>query len=111
LTVAFALEVILTVHRTTWRTIDKGLESLPRAFLPHVQNKTTFGRFVSGLTYIPETDKIAVNWRDADDKFAMQTKSAEFDYAVVAAPFSKVRLWRTPRKLKLPSPVPKWSAS
>ncbi|KAG4425747.1 hypothetical protein IFR04_001209 [Cadophora malorum] len=81
---------------TTWRTIDKGLESLPRAFLPHVQNKTTFGRFVSGLTYIPETDKIAVNWRDADDKFAMQTKSAEFDYAVVAAPFSKVRLWRTP---------------
>ncbi|KAH7330200.1 flavin-containing amine oxidoreductase-domain containing protein [Rhexocercosporidium sp. MPI-PUGE-AT-0058] len=81
---------------TTWRTIDKGLESLPRAFLPHVQNKTTFGRFVSGLTYIPETDKISVNWRDADDKFSMETKSAEFDYAVVAAPFSKVRLWRTP---------------
>ncbi|KAL5313893.1 hypothetical protein ACEPPN_018316 [Leptodophora sp. 'Broadleaf-Isolate-01'] len=81
---------------TTWRTIDKGLESLPRAFLPHVQHKTTFGRFVSGLTYIPETDKISVNWRDADDKLSMETKSAEFDYAVVAAPFSKVRLWRTP---------------
>ncbi|CZS90409.1 related to L-amino-acid oxidase [Rhynchosporium graminicola] len=81
---------------TTWRTIDKGLESLPRAFLPHVQNKTTFGRIVSGLTYIPETDKISVKWRDADDKLSMETKSAEFDYAVVAAPFSKVRLWRTP---------------
>ena len=28
---------------STWRTIDKGLESLPRAFLPHVQDRLTLG--------------------------------------------------------------------
>lgn len=32
---------------TTWRTIDKGLESLPRAFLPLVQSRLTLGRKVS----------------------------------------------------------------
>ncbi|EHK99478.1 putative L-amino-acid oxidase [Glarea lozoyensis 74030] len=82
---------------TTWRTIDKGLESLPRAFMPHVQNKTTFGRYVSGLTYKPDSKKIAVNWRDASDKLTMQAKSKDFDYAVVSVPFSKVRAWRLPR--------------
>ncbi|KAL3460926.1 flavin-containing amine oxidoreductase-domain containing protein [Aspergillus heterothallicus] len=78
-----------------WRTIDKGLESLPRAFYPHVANKTTFGRKVSGLTYNETTSKIAVNWRE--DPFDLEPQSEEYDYAVVATPFSKVRLWDLPR--------------
>lgn len=81
---------------TTWKTIDKGLESLPRAFWPHVKNKTTLGRFVSGLSYSDETDKVSVHWRNSTDKYSLSTESEEFDYAVVAAPFSKVRLWRLP---------------
>lgn len=80
---------------TTWRTIDKGLESLPRAFLPLVKDKLTLNRKVEGLTYINETGKIAVNWRE--DPFAMETMSEEYDYAVVAVPFSKVRLWDRPQ--------------
>jgi hypothetical protein len=88
----------LIFQSTTWRTIDKGLESLPRAFMPHIQNKTTFGRYVSGLTYDDSTGKIAVNWRDNGSKFSLETRSAEFDYAVVAVPFTKVRIWRLPRK-------------
>ncbi|KAL2810054.1 flavin-containing amine oxidoreductase-domain containing protein [Aspergillus granulosus] len=78
-----------------WRTIDKGLESLPRAFYPHIANKTTFGRKVSGLTYNATTAKIAVNWRD--DPLDLTPNSQEYDYAVVATPFSKVRLWDLPR--------------
>ncbi|KAF7588240.1 hypothetical protein BBP40_005960 [Aspergillus hancockii] len=80
---------------TKWRTIDKGLESLPRAFWPHVANKTTLGRKVEGLSYNETSRKIAVNWRE--DPMQFEPKSEEYDYAVVAAPFSKVRLWDLPR--------------
>lgn len=80
---------------TTWRTIDKGLESLPRAFYPLVKDRLTLNRTIEGLTYNNDTGKIAVNWRE--DPFSMEPLAEEYDYAVVAAPFSKVRLWRTPQ--------------
>ncbi|KAH9876478.1 hypothetical protein J1614_003609 [Plenodomus biglobosus] len=80
---------------TTWRTIDKGLESLPRAFLPHVQSRLTLGRKITGLKYDNVHDKIAIEWRQ--DPFAMETQSEQYDYAVISAPFSKVRLWSLPR--------------
>lgn len=80
---------------TEWRTIDKGLESLPRAFWPHVANKTTLDRKVEGLSFNETSGKIAVNWRDNPTQ--LQPESQEYDYAVVAAPFSKVRLWDLPR--------------
>ncbi|KAE8165685.1 flavin-containing amine oxidoreductase-domain containing protein [Aspergillus tamarii] len=80
---------------TKWRTIDKGLESLPRAFWPHVANKTTLNRKIQGLSFNETTGKIAVNWRD--DPMQLEPESADYDYAVVSAPFSKVRLWDMPR--------------
>ncbi|KAF2178058.1 hypothetical protein K469DRAFT_719217 [Zopfia rhizophila CBS 207.26] len=80
---------------TQWRTIDKGLESLPRAFMPHVKDKLTLGRKIDGLTYNNNTGRVAVTWRE--DPFAMESESEEYDYAVVAVPFSKVRLWRLPQ--------------
>lgn len=80
---------------TTWRTIDKGLESLPRAFLPHVQERLTLGRKVTGLKYDNETGRVSVQWRN--DPFAVEPESEEYDYAVVAVPFSKVRLWELPK--------------
>jgi monoamine oxidase len=80
---------------TKWRTIDKGLESLPRAFYPHVAGKTTLNRTVSGLIYNETSGKVAVAWRD--DPLQMVPETKEYDYAMVAAPFSKVRLWELPR--------------
>jgi monoamine oxidase len=80
---------------TTWRTIDKGLDSLPRAFYPHVKDRLTLGRKVTGLKYNNSTGGISVEWRE--DPFAMATNSDEYDYAVVSAPFSKVRLWDLPK--------------
>ncbi|KAJ4287562.1 hypothetical protein N0V90_012265 [Kalmusia sp. IMI 367209] len=80
---------------TTWRTIDKGLESLPRAFYPLVKDRLTLGRKITGLKYSNDTEKISLTWRD--DPFAAETQSEEYDYAVVAAPFSKVRLWSLPQ--------------
>lgn len=80
---------------TTWKTIDKGLESLPRAFLPHVQSRLTLGRKVTGLKHDNNTGKVAIEWRQ--DPFAMEPESEEYDYAIVSAPFSKVRLWSLPQ--------------
>jgi monoamine oxidase len=78
-----------------WKTIDKGLESLPRAFVPHVQDRLTLGRKIDGLVYSNETGKVSLTWRQ--DPLAMKPQSEEYDYAVVAVPFSKVRLWNLPR--------------
>jgi monoamine oxidase len=80
---------------TTWRTIDKGLESLPRAFYPLVKDRLTLGRKIDGLAYDDTAGKVSLTWRN--DPFAMQPESAEYDYAVVAVPFSKVRLWKLPK--------------
>jgi hypothetical protein len=80
---------------TTWRTIDKGLESLPRAFMPLVQDRLTLGRKITGLKYNNSTGKVAIEWRD--DPYAMKPQSEVYDYAVVAVPFSKVRLWSLPK--------------
>ncbi|KAJ4157121.1 hypothetical protein NW754_008763 [Fusarium falciforme] len=40
-----------------WRTIDKGLDSLPRAFVPHIKDKITYGRKITGLQHNNETSK------------------------------------------------------
>ncbi|KAI9152236.1 L-amino-acid oxidase [Paramyrothecium foliicola] len=80
---------------TTWRTIDKGLDSLPRAFAPHVEDKITFGRKIDGLAYNKDTSKVSLTWRN--DPYDKVPESEEYDYAVVSVPFSKVRLWRTPQ--------------
>ncbi|OJZ80069.1 hypothetical protein ASPFODRAFT_54094 [Aspergillus luchuensis CBS 106.47] len=81
---------------TEWRTVDQGLDSLARAFVPHVANKTTFGRTVDGLSYNETSGKIAYTWRESPLHLRAE-RSDEYDYAVVAAPFTKVRLWDLPR--------------
>jgi monoamine oxidase len=82
---------------TTWKTIDKGLSQLPAAFMPLIQNKTRFGVSVSELRWNAARQKISAHWRPTDSNpFSMKTSSEEFDYTIVAAPFTKVRLWRLP---------------
>lgn len=73
-----------------WRTIDKGLESLPGEIYPHVASRLTLNRTVDGLVYKETSGRIAVVWRD--DPLQTAPITHEYDYAVVAAPFSKVRL-------------------
>jgi monoamine oxidase len=80
---------------TTWRTIDKGLDSVPRAFMPHVKDKITLGRKIDGLVFNNASSKVSVTWRE--DPFSVTPLSEEYDYTVVSVPFSKVRLWRNPQ--------------
>jgi len=80
---------------TDWRTIDKGLTSLPRAFGPLVMNRTIFHTSVQEVHYNSSTDKVTVGWR-SDDPFETKPTTMEFDYLITAVPFTAVRLWRTP---------------
>lgn len=80
---------------TTWRTVDKGFDSFPRAFHRHAAHKTTFNRSVDGLVWNETSGRIGVASRS--DAFQQDPEVTEHDYAVVSAPFSKVRLWKLPR--------------
>jgi monoamine oxidase len=80
---------------TELRTIDKGVESLPRAFTPHIEGKITLNHTVEGLIYNETNDKIAIAWRK--DPLQMIPETIEYDHAVVTVPFTKVRLWDLPR--------------
>ncbi|KAI6829211.1 L-amino acid oxidase-like protein LaoA [Hortaea werneckii] len=77
---------------TEWRTIDKGLSRLPAAFGPQVVNRTTFDTAVQGMTYNGSTKKVTIQYR-SDNLYNVEPESMEVDYAVVAVPFSRVRLW------------------
>ncbi|KAF9888561.1 hypothetical protein FE257_008493 [Aspergillus nanangensis] len=63
---------------TKYTTIDKGIDSLTRAFGPHITNRTTLGR-------------------KRDDPMQVTPESRDYDFAIVTAPFSQVRLWDLPR--------------
>jgi monoamine oxidase len=80
---------------TSWRTIDQGLSRLPAAFGPQVLNRTRFQTHVQAMTWNETSEKMSVHFRPGNP-FDMETESIDFDYTIVAVPFSKVRLWRLP---------------
>lgn len=80
---------------TEVQTIDKGVDSLPRAFTPHIEGKLTLNHTVEGLIYNQTTDKISIAWRK--DPFQIVPETIEYDHAIITAPFTKVRLWDLPR--------------
>ncbi|KAH8812478.1 flavin-containing amine oxidoreductase-domain containing protein [Xylogone sp. PMI_703] len=81
---------------THWRTIDKGLSSLPRAITPLVQSRTLFNSVVNRLDWNEKKQKMTVYYRPRDDPWAEST-TKEFDYVVTAVPFTRVRLWQLPQ--------------
>ncbi|KAK5676325.1 hypothetical protein LTS10_011137 [Elasticomyces elasticus] len=80
---------------TEWRTIDQGLSRLPAAFGPQVLNRTIFQTTVQGMAWNETSEKMTVQYRN-QNLFDVEPETMEFDYTVVAVPFSRVRLWRLP---------------
>lgn len=79
---------------STWRTIDQGLNRLPLAFTPLVENRTMFQTAIQEISYDETTDKVSVGYRP--DPYQQEAETIEFDYLITAVPFTKVRLWRLP---------------
>lgn len=80
---------------TDWRTIDQGLSRLPHAFTPAVEGRIQYNTTVQGMSWNETTQKMSVKYRN-EDLLSMTPETQEFDYVVVAVPFSRVRLWRLP---------------
>lgn len=78
-----------------WRTIDKGLSRLPASFIPHVMNRTYLNTTVQGLSWNEEKQKMTIQYRN-HSLLAPEPEGMEFDYTIVAVPFSRVRLWKLP---------------
>ncbi|KAJ5808717.1 hypothetical protein N7474_009986 [Penicillium riverlandense] len=80
---------------TQWKTIDKGLSSLPMAITPLVEDRTLFYSVVNRMDWDEDKEKMTVYYRPRNDSWA-ESKTKEFDYVVTAVPFTRVRLWQYP---------------
>lgn len=81
---------------TQWKTIDKGLSSLPRAITPIVESRTHFNSVVNRMDWDEKKEKLTVYYRTRNDSWA-ESKTMEFDYVITAVPFTRVRLWQMPQ--------------
>ncbi|KAM0214184.1 hypothetical protein ACHAQI_003808 [Fusarium lateritium] len=84
----------------SYKTIDGGLNRLPLAFHPLIDDITTMGRKIERVRYDETAEKVTLQWRHEYNDTSFQNST--FDYAVVAVPFSIVRRWRLP---KLPATI------
>jgi len=76
-----------------WRTIDGGFSRLPESFRPLIKDDLRLNTRVERIDYADK--RVFLQWkRDWKDATA---RESEFDYAVIAVPFTVVRQWRLPR--------------
>ena len=52
------------------------------------------GRMIERAEFLPKTNQVQLSWKDNFTDVEFQ--NATYDYAMIAAPFSKVRSWRFP---------------
>ena len=84
-----------------WRTIDQGLSKLPAAFGPQVLNRTIFDTTVQGMTWNETTEKMTIQYRNKNLFDVQPDGMMDFDYTVVAVPFTRARIWH---------PMPEYSS-
>lgn len=51
-------------------------------------------RAIERAEFLPKTDQVQLSWKNSFTDTVFQ--NATYDYAMIAAPFSKVRSWRFP---------------
>lgn len=78
-----------------YKTIDGGLNRLPLAFHPLVDNSTIMDRKIERVKFLPSSNQVQLQWRDSFHN--QDFKNASYDYTLVAVPFSVVRKWRLPK--------------
>lgn len=78
-----------------YTTVDGGLNRIPLAFHPIVDNSTIMDRKIERVNFLPKSNQVQLQWRDSfrNQKF----ESASYDYTLVAVPFSVIRKWRLPK--------------
>ena len=52
------------------------------------------GRSIEKAEFQPQTKQVVLSWKDTYTDIAY--RNATYDYAMISAPFTKVRTWRFP---------------
>jgi monoamine oxidase len=106
----------LYFNASKWRTIDGGLNRLPLAFHPLVDDDTYMNRKIERIRLTESngqastnqdydsgrpSQKVHLDWRDTSNpaKPSPHLNTSTFDYALISAPFPVVRSWRLPHSL------------
>ncbi|CEH19540.1 l-amino acid oxidase [Ceraceosorus bombacis] len=77
---------------TQWKAVAQGFSRIGEAFIPHVQDRLTLNRQVRKLENIGNRTRISWYPSEANRTF----ESAEFDYTIMAAPFTMTRFMDLP---------------
>lgn len=78
--------------KTTWKTIDGGMQKLPDAFCPLLENEINYNCNVYKLEY--HNNGIKVYWESQG-----RPDYGVFDRVIVTAPLGVVRQWELPSEL------------
>ncbi|KAI4184327.1 MAG: hypothetical protein LQ348_004560 [Seirophora lacunosa] len=81
----------------------RGLNKLPYSFYPHVGSITRMGRSIERAEFLPASKQVQLSWKNSYTDTAFQNET--YDYAIIAAPFSKVRSWRFPNSYTAMNPT------
>ncbi|KAK0652423.1 flavin-containing amine oxidoreductase [Cercophora newfieldiana] len=81
------------LDNTTWTTIDGGMDRLPLAFRPLVENVTTFNRKIDRVYHSPDSKTVTLQSKSSWGHWQTPTNSTH-DYAILAVPFSVMRKWK-----------------
>ncbi|KIX04782.1 uncharacterized protein Z518_05653 [Rhinocladiella mackenziei CBS 650.93] len=80
---------------TEWATIDGGLNRLPAAFHPLVDDAVMMNAKVQQISYNNGTRRVNITFHNGLNS-TRPPRSATFDYAVLTPPLPVVRSWRLP---------------
>ena len=78
---------------TNMKTVDGGMNRLPNAFGPLVEDKISYDTKVERIKYHNETNRLTLQWRA---NYTEQLESGDYDYAVITAPLPVVSRMRLP---------------
>lgn len=78
---------------TNMKTVDGGMNRLPNAFAPLVDDIISFDSKVERIKYHNETSRLTLQWRG---NYTEKLESGDYDYAIVTAPLPVVQRMRLP---------------
>lgn len=78
---------------TNFKTVDGGMDRLPSAFGPLVDDIISYDTKVERIKYHNETDRLTLQWRG---NYTEKLESGDYDYAIISAPLPVVQRMRLP---------------
>ncbi|KAH7305223.1 hypothetical protein B0I35DRAFT_333155, partial [Stachybotrys elegans] len=80
-----------------WLTVEGGLERLPVAFGPIIQDRIQYGAKVNGMRYNKCNKTVSVSWKPTgSNPFTTSNNVDNFDYVLNSVPLNLMKFWDLP---------------